>query len=234
MSEWTWEWEGYDPAAERLRESLCTLGNGYFATRGAVPECRAGLVHCPGTYVAGCYNRLESTAAGREVVNEDLVNLPNWLLLRFRLRRAGGPWSPWFSPDTHALQDYRHTLDLRHATLTRAFRHHDDAVGVLGVEQTSLVHLGDPHLAALRTAFTAEDWSGEIEVESCLDGEVRALLGTEPLPLTDLAIACALSGLGHVVMRLQARLRPERPPPAVSPATGGSSQVAGGAPRKAS
>jgi trehalose/maltose hydrolase-like predicted phosphorylase len=43
---------------------------------------------------------------------------------------------------------------------------------VLGVEQTRLVHMGDPHLAALRTVFTAEGWSGDIEIESCLDGEV--------------------------------------------------------------
>ncbi|MCX4458878.1 glycoside hydrolase family 65 protein [Streptomyces sp. NBC_01340] len=172
MSEWTWEWTGYDPAAERLRESLCTLGNGYFATRGAVPECRAGLVHCPGTYAAGCYNRLESAVAGRQVVNEDLVNLPNWLLLRFRLRRTEGAWGPWFSPDRHALLDHRHTLDLRRATLTRAFRHRGDEACVLGVEQTRLVHMGDPHLAALRTVFTADDWSGEVEIESCLDGEV--------------------------------------------------------------
>lgn len=34
MSEWTWVYEGYDPESERLREALCTLGNGYFATRG--------------------------------------------------------------------------------------------------------------------------------------------------------------------------------------------------------
>ncbi|WP_328724533.1 cation-transporting P-type ATPase [Streptomyces sp. NBC_00259] len=46
---------------------------------------------------------------------------------------------------------------------------------------------------------------------------LRELLGTEPLPLTDLAIAAALSGLGHVVMRVQARLRPERPPGAAVP-----------------
>ncbi|WP_460072908.1 glycoside hydrolase family 65 protein [Streptomyces sp. YKOK-I1] len=172
MEEWTWEWQGYDPAGERLREALCTLGNGYFATRGAVPECRAGLVHCPGTYVAGCYNRLESTVAGRQVVNEDLVNLPNWLLLRFRARRAGGAWGSWFTPDTHPLLDHRHTLDLRRATLTRTVRHRVGGAGVLAVEQTRLVHMGDPHLAALRTVFTAEDWSGEIEVESGLDGEV--------------------------------------------------------------
>ncbi|GGS81195.1 glycoside hydrolase family 65 protein [Streptomyces cinerochromogenes] len=170
--EWTWEWTGYDPAAERLRESLCTLGNGYFATRGAVPESRAGLVHCPGTYAAGCYNRLVSTVAGRQVVNEDLVNLPNWLPFRFRRRRAEGTWGPWFSPDAHALPDHRHTLDLRRATLTRTFRHQGGDAGVLGVEQTRLVHMGDPHLASLRTVFTAEDWSGEIEIESGLDGEV--------------------------------------------------------------
>ncbi|MFF5570169.1 cation-translocating P-type ATPase [Streptomyces luteogriseus] len=50
---------------------------------------------------------------------------------------------------------------------------------------------------------------------------LRDLLGTEPLQLTDLAIACVLSGLGHVVMRLQARLRPERPPRAGLPAAQG-------------
>lgn len=41
---------------------------------------------------------------------------------------------------------------------------------------------------------------------------LRALLGTEPLPPLDLVIACALSGLGHVVMRAQRSLFPERPP----------------------
>ncbi|WP_234357204.1 cation-translocating P-type ATPase [Streptomyces sp. NBRC 110028] len=52
---------------------------------------------------------------------------------------------------------------------------------------------------------------------------LRALLGTEPLPPADLAIACVLSGLGHVVMRAQRRLFPERPPharPARGPAHG--------------
>ncbi|MGW7363513.1 glycoside hydrolase family 65 protein [Streptomyces sp. NPDC054841] len=171
MSEWIWEYEGYEPAAERLRESLCTLGNGYFATRGAVPESRAGLVHYPGTYAAGCYNRLKSTVAGRQVVNEDMVNLPNWLLLRFRLRCADGSARPWFSPDTGALLDHRHILDMRRATLTRTFRCQDHA-GVLSVEQIRLVHMADPHLAVLRTVLTAEDWSGEIEIESAIDGDV--------------------------------------------------------------
>ncbi|MGW0607703.1 glycoside hydrolase family 65 protein [Streptomyces sp. NPDC002640] len=172
MSEWTWEWGAYHPASEQLREALCTLGNGYFATRGAVPESRAGLVHYPATYAAGVYNRLESTVAGRQVVNEDLVNLPNWLLLRFRLRSADGLVGPWFSPDRRQLFDHRHILDLRRATLTRTFRYRDDRAGLVGVEQSRLLSMADPHLAALRCVLTTEEWSGEVEIESVLDGDV--------------------------------------------------------------
>jgi trehalose/maltose hydrolase-like predicted phosphorylase len=80
-------YDGVDPPGEGLREALCTLGNGYFATRGAAPEAAADAVHYPGTYVAGCYNRLTSQVADREVENEDLVNVPNWLPL-------GSPPSP--------------------------------------------------------------------------------------------------------------------------------------------
>lgn len=83
---WVWSYEGYRPEEERLREALCTLGNGYFATRGAGTESGASGVHYPGTYAAGCYNRLTSTVDGRQVGNEDMVNLPNWLPLRYRIR----------------------------------------------------------------------------------------------------------------------------------------------------
>lgn len=121
MRDGTWDYEGYDPAQERLRESLCTLGNGYFATRGAAPECAADAVHYPGTYVAGCYSRLTSQVSGREVENEDMVNLPNWLPLR--LRTATGTW---LTPDTHRLLDHRLRLDLCAGTLERTARYEDE------------------------------------------------------------------------------------------------------------
>ncbi|MFI2297712.1 glycoside hydrolase family 65 protein [Actinacidiphila glaucinigra] len=169
MGEWTWSYEGYDPARERLREALCTLGNGYFATRGAAPETVAGPHHYPGTYVAGCYNRLHSAVAGRKVANEDMVNLPNWLPLRFRLGDGGA----WFTPDDGSLLEHRQDLDLRHATLTRTFRLRDPSGRILAVEQTRLVHMHDPHIAALSTVFRAEGgWSADLEVESALDGDV--------------------------------------------------------------
>ncbi|UUU26077.1 glycoside hydrolase family 65 protein [Streptomyces sp. DSM 40750] len=171
MTGWTWEYEGYNPADERLRESLCTLGNGYFATRGAIPEGAADDVHYPGTYAAGCYNRLTSDVAGRPVENEDMVNLPNWLPLRFRLRGDGGP-GPWLTPDTATVLEHRQTLHLSTGMLERRTRYSDDEGRTLAVRQLRIVHMADPHLAALRTEFTAENFSGELDVEVALDGTV--------------------------------------------------------------
>ncbi|MFJ3946555.1 glycoside hydrolase family 65 protein [Streptomyces griseoaurantiacus] len=163
----TWAYEGYDPAAERLREALCTLGNGRFATRGALPECTADDVHYPGTYVAGCYDRLTSEVAGRQVENEDMVNLPNWLPLRFR--PAGGDW---LTPDTTTVLEHHLTLHLDGGTLTRHTRYALDEQRILDVRQQRLVSMADPHLAALRTEFTCEGAALDLEVEAALDGGV--------------------------------------------------------------
>ncbi|MER6540652.1 glycoside hydrolase family 65 protein, partial [Streptomyces sp900105755] len=134
MSGWTWEYEGYLPADERLRESLCTLGNGYFATRGALPECTADDVHYPGTYAAGCYNRLTSDVAGRRIENEDMANLPNWLPLRFRL-----PGGDWLTPDTATVLDHRQVLHLATGLLERRTRFALGDGGVLSVRQVRVV-----------------------------------------------------------------------------------------------
>ncbi|MFF5187667.1 glycoside hydrolase family 65 protein [Streptomyces sp. NPDC000345] len=167
MTGWTWEYDDYDPADERLRESLCTLGNGYFATRGALPECAADEVHYPGTYVAGCYDRLTTDVAGRRVENEDMVNVPNWLPLRFRL--AG---QPWLTPDTATVLEHRQVLHLASGLLERRTRYALGDGRVLAVRQQRVVHMADPHLAALRTEFTAEGFAGDLDVEAALDAGV--------------------------------------------------------------
>ena len=48
MNSWTLIYDGFDPREEPLREALCTLGNGYFATRGAAPESRGRRDPLPG------------------------------------------------------------------------------------------------------------------------------------------------------------------------------------------
>ncbi len=168
MSAWRLAYEGFDPADEGLRETLCTLGNGSFATRGAAPEAEAGDVHYPGTYLAGGYNRLVTDVAGRAVENEDLVNLPNWLPLSFR--PAGGEWLGLAAAE---VLEHRLELDLRAGVLERFTRVRDAGGRTTALTQRRLVHMGQPHLAALETTLVAEDWSGPVEILSALDGTVR-------------------------------------------------------------
>jgi len=166
-SVWTLAYDSFDPARQGLREALCAVGNGYFVTRGALPEADADGINYPGTYVAGLYNRLVTEIAGRKVVNEDLVNVPNWLPLRFRI--AGGAW---FDLQQADVIDHRFELDMRHGTLIRQLKWQDADGRRTSVVQRRFVSMKDEHLAGLETTFTAENWSGTLEVRSGLDGRV--------------------------------------------------------------
>ena len=168
MSVWALSYRAFKPEEEKLREALCTLGNGYCASRGASPEAAADDVHYPGTYVGGCFNRLSTTIAGRTLENEDMVNLPNWLCLTFRIGDG-----PWFDLSGVEILAYRQDLDLRRGVLTRRVRFRDGERRTTKLTQRRFVHMGEKHLAALQTTLVAEDWSGRIEVLAALDGEVR-------------------------------------------------------------
>ena len=165
--EWLVRYDGFDPDRQGLREALCALGNGFFVTRGAHPEAHADGVNYPGTYVAGLYNRLVTVVNGQALENEDLVNLPNWLPLRFRV--AGGAWFDMRAADVleHSLE-----LDLRRGTLNRRLRWRERDGRRTALVQRRFVSMKDPHLAGLRTTLTAENWSGTLEVQSGVDGRV--------------------------------------------------------------
>ena len=167
VDEWSLRYDGFDPAHEGLREALCTLGNGYFATRGAAPESKADGVHYPGTYVAGLYDRRTTHLAGRAVENESIVNLPNWLDLSVRIE--GGPW---LDVGQMEILDYSQELDLRRATLSRSLRMRDGAGRITRMVQHRFVSMADPHVAGLETEVTADNWSGRLSVRSGIDGRI--------------------------------------------------------------
>ncbi|ROR45578.1 glycoside hydrolase family 65 protein [Kitasatospora cineracea] len=161
---WTLRWTGYQPAEEGLREALATVGNGYLATRGAAPEAVADGVHYPGTYLAGCYDRTGSVVGARLFTHEDLVNCPNWLPVTFR--PAGGDWFTG-PPARQELE-----LDLRRGLLTRRAVCVDGGGRRTRLVQRRIASRARPHLAALETVLTPEDWSGPLEIRSALDGTV--------------------------------------------------------------
>jgi len=167
MSVWTLRYDQFDPEQEKLRETLCTLGNGYFATRGAASESHADDVHYPGTYLAGGYNRLKTEMQGKTIENEDLVNLPNWLCLRFR--HLG---QDWFDLGSVEILSYRQELNMKHGVLSRKVSFADKDGRRSSLRERRIVHMAQPHLAAMHVALTPENWSGDLEFCSALDGRV--------------------------------------------------------------
>ncbi len=167
MSNWTLEYDSFEPDEEGLREALTSTGNGYFCTRGALAWAEADGVSYPGTYTHGGYNRETTIMAGVPVLNEDLVNLPNWLLLELRIEGEEA-----VGMDNVELLSYKHEYDIRNATIVRAVRFRDRADRETTLESRRFVSMADMHQAAIRLTITPENWSGKVEVISTLDGRV--------------------------------------------------------------
>jgi trehalose/maltose hydrolase-like predicted phosphorylase len=164
--EWTFAYDSFDPDEEGLREALTSTGNGYFCSRGAAEWADADSVHYPGTYMHGGYNRETTIMAGRPILNEDLVNLPNWLVLRLQI---GDELINFTDVE---LLSYRHELDVRNATVVRAVRFRDWAGRETTLLSRRFVSMADMHQGAIEWTITPENWSGAVSVISALDGRV--------------------------------------------------------------
>jgi trehalose/maltose hydrolase-like predicted phosphorylase len=160
-------YDGFDPEAEGLREALTSTGNGYLCVRGAAEWEDADGVHYPGTYAHGGYNRETTILGGLPVLNEDLVNLPNWLVLQLRIE--GGDVIRLADVD---LLGYRHELDIQFATVSRhlSFRDHEGHETTL--HSRRFVSMADPHHGGIEWTLVPENWSGRAEVVTAIDGRV--------------------------------------------------------------
>ena len=167
MQDVTFSYDDFDPESEGLREALTSTGNGYFCSRGTAEWEDAGTVHYPGTYAHGCFNRETTIFGGSPVLNEDLVNLPNWLVLKLRIEGDEA-----IRLDNVKLLSYRHDYDIRLAMVQRELRFRDRAGRETTLRSRRFVSMAHSHQAAIEFTFTPENWSGRAEVVSALDGRV--------------------------------------------------------------
>ncbi len=162
------EYFDYDPQKERSREALLTIGNGYFGTRGAMEEADANVVNYPGTYIAGVYNRLSTRIVGKDIENEDFVNCPNWLPVRFKIEDG-----PWIDLNKVEILKIQRTLNFKTGLLTRKMTIKDEEGNISRVESERFASMDNPHIAALRYRVIPQNYSGNITFMSALNGAIE-------------------------------------------------------------
>ena len=165
---WQLEYDDYDPAKERSREALLAVGNGYFGTRGAMEETDANPVNYPGTYIAGVYNRLVTKIADRDVENEDFVNCPNWLPVRFKIDDG-----QWVDINKVEILEIHRNLDFKAGLLKRIMVIKDEEGRISRIESERFASMDNPHLAALRYKIIPLNYSGTITFWSALNGAIE-------------------------------------------------------------
>ena len=165
---WSLAYDNYAPSEEKLREVLCALGNGYFVSRSSATESSSDNVHYPGTYMAGGYNRLKTEISGKEITNEDLVNFPNWLRLKFRIEDGA-----WFCIDKTTIISFRQELDMQEGVLHKLIHFSDGKGRETRLVERRFVHMGNKHIASIELTVMPINWEGKIEVESGIDGNVK-------------------------------------------------------------
>ncbi len=162
---WKLTYNDYDPDKEKSREALLTVGNGFFGTRGAMEETTAGEANYPGTYIAGMYNRLITPISGRDIENEDFVNVPNWLKINFKIDDEN-----WFNPNNTIINSISRELDFRTGLLSKTMLVTDMEGRQTKIESCRMASMSNMHLAAIKYKVTPLNYSGPMSFCSSLDG----------------------------------------------------------------
>ncbi|MFP5385596.1 MAG: glycoside hydrolase family 65 protein [Bacteriovoracia bacterium] len=166
MTEWTLEFNDWTSSNEKLRETLCTLGNGYIATRGAREESSSRDDRYSGTYLGGGYDRAETVIKGKIIENEDLVNWPDWTCLDFRIDDGD-----WFSLHEVEILEFHQVLNMMEGVLKRRFVFKTENKETI-VESERIVSMANPHVCAIKFCLKPVNWQGIVEVRSIIDGSV--------------------------------------------------------------
>ncbi|WP_143463992.1 glycoside hydrolase family 65 protein [Levilactobacillus enshiensis] len=149
------------------QEAMLTIGNGFFGLRGAYTEAHADADNYPGLYTAGLYDQLTTNLNGRQVTNEDLVNLPNAQALSFGVDHQNP-----FQIKAADIQDIYRSLNLHTGMLTTTMLVQLSTGHALKIQTTKLANFKDWHRLAIRYQITPLNFSGSLQVYSAIDGSV--------------------------------------------------------------
>ncbi|MCH4008595.1 glycoside hydrolase family 65 protein [Companilactobacillus sp.] len=165
---WHLEYYGsYSGKRQYGQESMQTIGNGYFGLRGSYVEAKASDDYYPGTYVAGVFDQLTTNINNRDIVNEDLVNLPNAQYMTFSID-DGDPFE--LSPDV--IENVYRSLDMRTGVFTITMIVSLPNGKKIKVITKKVADMKNFHNYSLQYTVQPLNFSGEMKIFSEIDGSV--------------------------------------------------------------
>ncbi len=142
----------FDPTPKKIhsQETVYTVGNGYFCTRGTFEE---GYPNAnPATLLYGVFDKVP-------IAKEELANAPDWTVLRLFVNGER------FRLDTGHILDYQRTLDIKNGVVKRTVRWESTSGIRLLIETERIASLADEHVGAIRYSVTAEKSDQPLAVE---------------------------------------------------------------------
>ncbi|MCY9807090.1 glycoside hydrolase family 65 protein [Lentilactobacillus senioris] len=149
------------------QEAMLTIGNGFFGLRGAYVEANADADNYPGMYIAGMFNQLTTKINGRDVINEDLVNLPNSQFISF-----GVDHQKPFTIAPADISDIYRSLDLKTGTLTTTMNLQLSTGQLLEIRATKAANMTNWHRFAIKYEIKPLNFAGSLQIYSAIDGQV--------------------------------------------------------------
>ncbi len=150
----------------RSQETVYTIGNGYFCTRGAFEEGYPRST--PATLLWGVFDSVP-------LAKEELANVPDWTVIKLFVNGER------FRLDRGTLLDYQRTLDLQNGILSRSVHWkspHGIAIKVIAERFASLA---DEHAGTIRYSVTIVETPAQQPVDVALWSEINTAEGNHDL-----------------------------------------------------
>jgi len=158
--------ENPDAASIHYYESLFSLANGYTGIRGLREEAVVSSKNHPLALIAEVYDRPPRTqsTAPKAANSTRLAPAPNWLRIRF------SDGSGWFSTNGVDVLAESYELDMRRGVLERRVRYRSRSGRITRITVRRIVSQARPHVAAIQYSVCPENYRGQVELRSMLDG----------------------------------------------------------------
>jgi len=142
VNPWYIEEKEFDPQKLHSRETVYTIGNGYFGTRGTFEEEYPKAN--PGTLLFGVFDKIA-------IAKEELANAPDWLTMKLFVNGER------FRLDQAKILDYHRTLDMQHGILRRVVLWESPGGIRIRITSERFASLADEHVGVIRYSLTVEE-----------------------------------------------------------------------------